>query len=253
MRRPASTQRKGIRQSPSRRVDLLSVRLAPRRHSRFRGLTYEVLEDRRLLAGTHNIVVAAAGDSYSSGEGNPAVSAWAEDNTNRGTATWLVGSTEEETAGNTLAHRSPFAASYVLYKDLEERLRQVDPQASVTFAFASAAGATIENSVMNPYAGVSYENVDPNYTPLPKQIQQIRQISTSPVVGKQPIDVLTLSFGGNDIGFGNIARSLLLIDDLLFPFSHDTLLKLLKKAVETGESEHWRALKASLLLPESLV
>ena len=81
----------------------------------------------------------------------------------------------------------------------------------MTFVFVSASGATIREGVLAAYAG--HENpYDKDsgkwkYDLLPGQIDEVREI-----VGTRPIDTMTISFGGNDVGFASILTDMLAID-----------------------------------------
>jgi len=243
---------------PRRRAGILACRgpaanAAPPQHRR---LVCEVLEDRRLLslgvgplaAGASDddkILIVAAGDSYSSGEGNPRVHA----GDNNGTALWLEGSTPEETELNALVHRSPYAASQLLANAIAGATDK-----PVDFVFVSESGATIDNSVKyvptiaptHPYVGFDYEYGYDETKPLDKQIQQIKN-----TVHDRQIDLMTLSFGGNDIGFDRIVNSLLLADEFFYPLTHDLILSAIGQAARTGSLEDWAAVRLLLLAPQA--
>ena len=178
------------------------------------------------------ILVAAMGDSYSSGEGNPRVHA---NDTDDGRALWMLGREDtEETKWNNLVHRSPYAASKLLYDKL-------DPAGTGDFVFASESGATIDNSIVNAkYYGMNYESGYDKNNPLPTQLKQMKEQMSVRGRENDQIDVLTISFGGNDIGFARIVKILLIADELYFPITHSMILNALATAATTGKSSDWR-------------
>lgn len=99
------------------------------------------------------------------------------------------------TEENRQAHRSTLAAA----SETALAIEQSDPHTSVTFVMLSASGASIDQGLLGPEAGIE----DPAYT-LPAQIAELKQI-----IGSRKIDVLTLSVGGNDIGFSDVIQRLL--------------------------------------------
>ncbi|WZO97050.1 SGNH/GDSL hydrolase family protein [Isosphaeraceae bacterium EP7] len=130
-----------------------------------------------------NVLIVSIGDSYASGEGNPVVNGLYF----LRSPEWAYSPDPAMNLQNAKAHRSTLSAPAQFALALEKS----DPHTSVTFISVADSGATIDEGLLAPMASV----VDPAYT-LPGQIAQARQI-----VGSQPIDVLTISIGGNDIGF----------------------------------------------------
>ncbi|MEQ1830953.1 MAG: hypothetical protein ABL921_33715, partial [Pirellula sp.] len=169
-----------------------------------------------------NILVAAIGDSYGSGEGTPELT---KGNDEYGQ--WMVGSAAEMSRQNRIAHRSSFAASAQMAKMLELS----DPHTSVTFVFLAASGSEIEGSIFpDPdvvdkdtntrgiYQGIEDEyrrsgidamDENPNNQSiwLRPQMEQLAEI-----VGSRKIDTMTISLGGNDIGFANVIAGVLFLD-----------------------------------------
>ena len=144
-----------------------------------------------------DVLVAAIGDSYSSGEGNPDLAG--------APGRWADGLTASMNAQNAEAHRSTSAASSLAAKALE----QSDKHFSVTFVFLSASGSTIKEGLLGTKDGCENPVVQ-----VPAQIPQLKSI-----IGKRKIDILTLSIGGNDVGFSDIVQQLLVPVDLLVPFT----------------------------------
>ena len=112
-------------------------------------------------------LVVGLGDSVASGEGIP-------DQGNRFT--------------DQSCHRSMFSHQ----REVARRLESWDWRTSVTFVHLACSGARIRKGMIDPQteAGTTYSQLD--------DLQRI--------VGDREIDVLLLSVGANDIGFGNIVR-----------------------------------------------
>jgi len=131
-----------------------------------------------------DILIVAIGDSYSSGEGNPERA--------KGffsSALWANGVTDAMARENAEAHRSTACASSLAALQIEK----ADPHSSVTFVLLSQSGATVDSGVLGPKGG----SESSSYT-LSGQIDELRRI-----VGQRKIDILTVSVGGNDIGFAD--------------------------------------------------
>jgi lysophospholipase L1-like esterase len=129
-----------------------------------------------------DFLIVAIGDSYSSGEGNPVVRKDAA-----GAAQWADGVTLAMTRQNREAHRSTLAASSQAALAIE----RADPHTSVTFVMLSQSGATVDEGLLGPKEGSETKTY-----PLGAQVDQLAS-----VVGDRPIDVLTVSIGGNDVRF----------------------------------------------------
>jgi PKD repeat protein len=95
---------------------------------------------------------------------------------------------------DTRCHRS--ANSGQLRAALE--LEKADPHTSVTLVHLSCSGATINNGLLGPYAGV--ENPTPQ--DIPPQIDQAAALTAG-----REIDALVISIGGNDVKFSSIIKS----------------------------------------------
>jgi lysophospholipase L1-like esterase len=130
-----------------------------------------------------DILIVSIGDSYASGEGNPVRPGFYVLRSPR----WASSPVPAVSARNANAHRSTLAGPALFALALERG----DPHTSVTFVSAANSGATIPEGVLGPMPSVG----DPKAI-LPPEIDEVRQI-----VGTRPIDVLTVSIGGNDIGF----------------------------------------------------
>lgn len=131
-----------------------------------------------------NILLVALGDSYASGEGNP-----------RNVDAWIASPGAFDAYWDDAAcHRSVLGGPARAALALE----QASPRTSVTLVDVACSGATIEQGILGP---------QPNAAGL-SQIEQVRQI-----VGDRPIDAVTISIGGNDVGFGSVLETCLLATD----------------------------------------
>jgi len=134
-------------------------------------------------ATVKNVLMLAMGDSYASGEGNPRnVDAWVEQG---GLFTNFRPYWDDEGC-----HRSVRSAPAQAALALEK----ASTQTSVTFVDVSCSGATMTQGILGQQTGQ-----------LPSQLAQARSI-----IGNSPVDLITLSVGGNDVGFGTIISSCLI-------------------------------------------
>lgn len=129
-------------------------------------------------ADVRNILMVALGDSYASGEGNPRnVDAWLRDG---GPLTRFEPYWDDDPC-NRSALGAPARAALMLEK--------ADARTSVTLVNVTCSGATIDAGVLGPQRGASALS----------QIERARRI-----VGPRPIDLVTVSVGGNDVGFEDL-------------------------------------------------
>ncbi len=149
-----------------------------------------------------NFLIAAIGDSYASGEGNPHSAAqydWAGF-ASRG-AIWAEGGDDLESLRNRMAHRSTKAGIAQMALEIEN----ADPKTSVTFVFLPHTGSTILDGVLNPR--ISSDPGAPGV--VPAQLDRLQELTTG-----RTIDSLFMSIGGNDLGFGDILADLVKNDPL---------------------------------------
>lgn len=149
------------------------------------GLTLQVRGDggraeTTLAADVRNILVLAMGDSYASGEGNP-----------RNVEAWLAGGGPfrpywDDDACNRSARSAPAQAALALERS--------SPTTSVTLVDVTCSGAGITRGVLGRQAG----------TPA-SQVERARAL-----LGDRPVDLVTLSVGGNDVGFGSLLQTCVL-------------------------------------------
>lgn len=147
-------------------------------------VTLELLESGDVVAEmtqtveVSDILIVSLGDSVASGEGVP----------DRAAPNAAVGPVWQ----NRQCHRSPRAGPAQAALALERR----DPKTSVTFVHLACSGATVASGIIGPYAG---QEPDPQSTPLPPQIDQMREL-----VEDRPIDAVLISVGANDVRFKEI-------------------------------------------------
>jgi len=126
-----------------------------------------------------NLLMVAMGDSYASGEGNPRnVDAWIE----QGGPFVRFDPYWDDDGCNRSVRGGPAQAALAL--------EQASAQTSVTLVYVACSGATVDTGILGPQPGAGQAL---------SQIERARQI-----VGDRPIDLITLSVGGNDVGFTNI-------------------------------------------------
>ncbi len=128
------------------------------------------------IATVRNILMVAMGDSYASGEGNP-----------RNVGAWLQGAGGftpywDADGCNRSARGGPAQAALALEKS--------SPRTSVTLVYVACSGATVDRGILG---------AQPSARAATSQIEQVRAL-----IGERGIDVLTLSIGGNDVGFGSV-------------------------------------------------
>ncbi len=177
-------------------------------------------------AKVRDLLIAAMGDSFASGEGNPDVPVefddqrrfknlypLRKDNHAGGSARWT----------DTLCHRSLYGQHLraALQIGIENR------QAAVTFLDYSCSGASIEDGILGPQDYVEREGLTSSPKPGARPLsgdsgdgqlnRLLREICLEKPEKKnglltcpggkyrRPIDFLFLSVGGNDVGFSNIA------------------------------------------------
>ena len=139
-------------------------------------------------ADVRALLIVALGDSYASGEGNPRnVDAFLNSPTlfSPFTAYW----DDEQCHRSVLG--APAQAALALQRD--------NPHVAVTLVDVSCSGATIDSGLLGPQRAIGQ---------MQSQLEQVRQI-----VGAHRIDAITVSIGGNDIGFGSILQSCALQSD----------------------------------------
>ena len=153
-----------------------------------RGADGPVVADQDIVV--KDVLIVSIGDSYASGEGNPDVNGFYF----LKSAQWAHSSDSAMNLQNAKAHRSTLSAP----AQFALALQRSNPQEAVTFVSVANSGATIDQGLLNPMPS----NIDSNYT-LPGEIKEVAQI-----VGQHPIDVLTVTIGGNDINFSTRLKEL---------------------------------------------
>lgn len=154
-----------------------------------------------------NYLVAAVGDSYGSGEGNPHSPAQYDffGFATRG-AIWAQGGNDTENTMHRMAHRSTKAGVAQMALELEN----ADPKTSVTFVFLNGTGSTVTEGVLGPRP-----SGDPGAPgTVPAQTDRLAELTAG-----RRIDSLFVSIGGNDLGFADILADLVK-NDPINPFGN---------------------------------
>ncbi len=138
-----------------------------------------------------DVLIVSIGDSFASGEGDPVVPA----NDSSDGARWAYSPDPAMDEQNADAHRSTISgpAGFAL------ALQEENPHEAVTFVSVANSGASISQGLLGPMRSVGNPRVL-----LPAEIAELKDI-----IGSRRINVLTLSVGGNDIGFTNQVESLI--------------------------------------------
>ena len=132
-----------------------------------------------------NLLVVALGDSYASGEGNPRnVRSWLRDGGSF-TPYW------DDDACRRSVRGAPAQAALALERS--------DPRTSVTLVFVACSGATVDSGILAPQSGAGQSE---------SQVEQAARI-----LGGRAADLVTVSIGGNDVGFGSILQTCALTSD----------------------------------------
>ena len=131
-----------------------------------------------MMANISNILMVVMGDSYASGEGNPRnVNAWINDRLNSFDPYW------DDDQCNRSVHGAPAQAAL--------KLEQASSKTSVTLLNVSCSGATVQRGILGPQS-----------RGMKSQIESVNEL-----LGGREIDVVHMSVGGNDVGFGSILTS----------------------------------------------
>lgn len=138
-----------------------------------------------LPAAVKNILFVVIGDSYASGEGNPRnVDAWLSE------AGAFAPYWDDDNC-NRSVRGAPAQAALALEKS--------SPSSSVTLVDVACSGATIDGGALGPQQAAGQTT---------SQIQQLRAL-----IGDRPIDIASISLGGNDTGFTTVLTSCALNND----------------------------------------
>jgi hypothetical protein len=184
-----------------------------------------------------DILIVAIGDSYASGEGDPesneidssgridrVVGIWADD-----------GAGGPEEAAHRSAHRSTLAATPQAALALEA----ADEQSSVTLLFTARTGATIDEGLLGPHPGSEDEGGSASL-PQIEAVAAMLGCTPSPDGPRcdRTIDILTVSIGGNDVGFNVVIGGLVLADpDLAFRLAYNFAVNEVFSVAEAGIGE----------------
>lgn len=131
-----------------------------------------------MMANISNILMVVMGDSYASGEGNPRnVNAWINNRLDSFDPYW------DDEQCNRSVRGAPAQSAL--------RLEKASGKTSVTLLDVSCSGATVQKGILGP-----------QFRGMKSQIESVNDL-----LGGRKIDVLLMSIGGNDVGFGSILTS----------------------------------------------
>lgn len=135
-----------------------------------------------------NLLMVAMGDSYASGEGNPRnVEAWLA----QGGPFTSFEPYWDDDGCNRSVRGGPAQAALAL--------EQASATTSVTLVYVACSGATVDVGILGPQPGAGQGL---------SQVERARQI-----VGDRAVDLVTISIGGNDVGFTNILTACATVPD----------------------------------------
>ena len=187
-----------------------------------------VVSSATMTVKVQDILIAAIGDSYGSGEGCPEIPAeFKVDDAAIATGSynfeqlvaadlntldfvqfptvlalspvvpeiWARSTDANMTLESRLAHRSTHAYSARYAMAVEES----DPRSSVTYVSVAQSGAVVSELI-----NTKNLSSDDGVTLMPVQLEELKKI-----VGNRKIDTLLISIGGNDAGFGPLLGKLL--------------------------------------------
>ena len=138
-------------------------------------------------ANVRNLLIVALGGSYASGEGNPRnVEAWA-----RGGSAGPLDPYWDDDACRRSARGAPAQAALLL--------EDPSPTTSVTLVDVACSGATVNQGILGS---------QPSAAIAESQIERARAI-----VGSHPVDLVTMSVGGNVAGFTSVLEACALRTD----------------------------------------
>lgn len=128
-----------------------------------------------MIANVANTLMVVMGDSYASGEGNPRnVQAWIKNRSSSFSPYW------DNDQCNRSVHGGPAQAAL--------RLEKSSNKSSVTLVDVSCSGATVDRGILGS-----------QFATTKSQLEQVAEL-----IGDRGIDVLSLTIGGNDVGFSSI-------------------------------------------------
>jgi hypothetical protein len=145
----------------------------------------ETGESAQGLVQPRDVLIASLGDSYASGEGVPDM---------RRYHGWKFWNWVDAQWMDKTCHRSLFSGpglAALMYA-------AINPHVSVTHVTFACSGAELKAGILHPYAGAEPKR---RGTLLPSQIEALQAALAG--TGRTP-DFLTLSAGGNDVGFADI-------------------------------------------------
>lgn len=156
-----------------------------------------------------DLLVAALGDSYPSGEGSP------DSARDGGSARWADATDPIQRQAHDAAHRSTVAWPARVALALEDS----DRHTSVTFVDLAASGALIDRGLLGPRATPAVD----------AQLDELARI-----VQERTVDIMLVQVGGNDAGFSRVISGLVAADPQLNPICYEVMLENVWAAAADG-------------------
>jgi lysophospholipase L1-like esterase len=178
-------------------------------------------------------LILATGDSFASGQGNP-------------DKPQVINNPISADAGPQWIDQRCARSAAAGPVQAALRLEQADPHTSVTLLFLACSGATIDKGLIGQYSGQLLPGKNPNPPLLPSQIEEAQKVICPQYPSRcRTVDMMTISIGGNDIGFADIVANCVKIDgatlliaselvshnSTLFPYCHE--IKSFRDAIDT--------------------
>jgi hypothetical protein len=145
-----------------------------------------------------DILIVSIGDSFSSGEANPERFRGQSTNTN---ALWADDGSGNANSIVNQRHRRAHRSTVAWPAQAALEIEQADRHTSVTFVSVATTGATVAR-LLSSELGSEDEPLPPGG--MPGQLAELKSI-----VNGRRVDLLLISIGINDIGFGSIVRAYL--------------------------------------------
>lgn len=174
------------------------------------------------VANDQTMTVIALGDSYGSGEGNPVAGGsylyTGHPIPGQPREKWSNSADVSTQQNAERCHRSDQSGS----AKAARKLTSINPPLSVNYVSFACSGAETKNIVETSLGGVQpeqYKGADADYfnrPALPSQLTQAKQwLQAQP---SKRADVVYISIGGNDAGFGTVVSECFILIRLKFPW-----------------------------------
>ena len=174
------------------------------------------------VANDQSMTIIALGDSYGSGEGNPVTAGsylyTGHPIPGQPREKWSTSTDPSVQQNAERCHRSDQSGS----AKAARKVASVNPPLTVNYVSFACSGAETKNIVETSLGGVQpeqYKGADADYfnrPPLPSQLSQAKQwLQAQP---SKRADVVYISIGGNDVGFGTVVSECFIFIRLKLPW-----------------------------------